>query len=528
MKKVLTRSLCGIIFLLVFVSGDLLAQVSYIKGEKLKLPKDGMNYYYVFSKDRSSYGYFVYSRKEKGIKFFQFDKTLKVQDELTFELPNIPKNAMDETIITTSGKKTFWLYAAWDKPTESEKLYLHEFEFENKKLSPEPRLILESSKLTGDLVNLGGYNIQVANKYKYFHSTDTSKQLITYQLAPTEKNDRLSYAIYGIHVFDKNFTKLWSKEFKMPYTESQAEVVDYEVTNKGDVHVLVKLKKEKVKGQKGKQPPTFEVFKYTAKDNNPKITKFDGEGYYFNDIYMYETPTGEMAFLGHYGKSKDVYSIAGLFTYTWDEKKSSFKKNLYEMPNDLVLRYSRKFKKADGDNDYDATDLEITDVIPTKGGGFYIISEVRYWEIVSGSNSTYTRYYYDDVFISKVAKDGKLEWMNKIPKRQSTNVLPIGGVSYTAYEVDNTLHLYYADNLKNLELEEDKTPQRHIDGAGGMLIDASFNPKTGAMDRKVLFNYREEKIPFLNIRYFSPFQKYTLVGSYGNGAKRTPFVFSIK
>jgi hypothetical protein len=136
-------------------------------------------------------------------------------------------------------------------------------------------------------------------------------------------------------------------------------------------------------------------------------------------------------------------------------------------------------------------------------------------------------YHFGDIYATKLSKDGKLVWMNKIPKHQTGTRNP-GGLSFNAIPFGNKLVLFYLDNNKNMDLPDDKDPAVHSDKHGGMFVAATFDEK-GKYKRDVLFDLRDEKMISMHISEFIPFTKNTLLGEvYGKKNQNKPLLISVE
>jgi hypothetical protein len=80
-------------------------------------------------------------------------------------------------------------------------------------------------------------------------------------------------------------------------------------------------------------------------------------------------------------------------------------------------------------------------------------------------------------------------WMKKLPKYQEGNGL--GGLSYSLLFDDNNYYFVYLDNIKNLNLGLNETPEKHVDGRGGYLTAYKVDVSTGDVEKSSIFNTAE-------------------------------------
>lgn len=65
--------------------------------------------------------------------------------------------------------------------------------------------------------------------------------MISYRLAPEEKNDKNSFDKIGFYVYDDKMNKLWNNEFTMPYSEQIMDNIDFSLDSKGNAYMLAKV-----------------------------------------------------------------------------------------------------------------------------------------------------------------------------------------------------------------------------------------------------------------------------------------------
>ncbi|MGZ4035583.1 MAG: hypothetical protein ACXVP4_12015, partial [Bacteroidia bacterium] len=90
-----------------------------------------------------------------------------------------------------------------------------------------------------------------------------------------------------------------------------------------------------------------------------------------------------------------------------------------------------------------------------------------------------TRYdtFADDIFVLSIDKAGKLEWVKKISKSQHAGNAAAEGLSINSMAIGNDIHIFYIDNIKNIDLPPTEAPKRHEDRKGGYLTGVTINQK---------------------------------------------------
>lgn len=107
-----------------------------------------------------------------------------------------------------------------------------------------------------------------------------------------------------------------------------------------------------------------------------------------------------------------------------------------------------------------------------------------------GGSNTYYTYHYGDILATKIAADGSLSFMRKMPKIQ-VGKNGQGGMSFKYFFANNSHYFVYLDNVKNIDLPEGKTPAEHSDGKGGYLTAVRITDADGTLKKGSILNARE-------------------------------------
>ncbi|MBY0427229.1 MAG: hypothetical protein K2Q22_16460, partial [Cytophagales bacterium] len=467
--------------------------ISYEYGESFEIPKKITNEY-TLNSPKDGFKIVTYSKKKKNFVIQSFSPDLKFLSEKEESAGDMPKYHVSEYFVT-SNNQYFWIYSNWNRKERLEELYIRPFDFKNGTFIGEPRQVISSE------TKLVGWDLY--NKYQFYRSSDSSKMMIKYKHVPKERNDKINYDELGFNVYDNSFKPLWSSIFQMPYTEELMDVIDLQLTNKGDVLMLAKVFEGKRREtKKGEEDPnyTYQLLLFSKNNKTPKVIIINTGTNFIQSSYIYEDKNGSIFFMGYYGKTKDA-GVDGIFTMKMkDFSSGKFSSSQFtEFSNEMLLAFSKKdrsMEKAQREGkDLSINNLTVGDVIPLPGGGYYIIGEVYYvvshthYSSNGGSYTTYS-YFYEDLYISKIDATGKILYATKIPKRQSGGRSP-GGLSYNYLVKDNNLYLFYVENEKNLNLDVTEKPAYHQDGLGGQLFCSTVDAK-GNTTRKLIFDVKEE------------------------------------
>lgn len=350
------------------------------------------------------------------------------------------------------------------------------------------------------IINSGPSGISGASSYGYnfVPSVDKGKFLYTYSLVPKEKKDALNKDIIGMWVFDENLAKLWGGEYEMPYTEAKMDNLGYTIGSDGKVYLLAKVyesDRPKETKDKSKKIPNFhfEVLVYDKGAKSPKIVELKLDNYFPKEAYIYEDKKSNIVIAGFYGKAANK-PVDGAYMVKLDVEKSTVSKingGYYEIPTEIIKAFTsdrekRKLdKKAekDEDNDIGIDHLKIYNIYDMENGSTVIVSEQYY---------VYEVYYYDssckcmkkkyetnadDIFVISIDASGKLGWVRKVPKAQHANDGEGIGISINAFVTGNDVHIFYLDNIKNMNLPENQAPKVALNRMGGFLTGVNIDAK---------------------------------------------------
>lgn len=509
-------------------------------GEEYELPKKSEDLAYYGD---SANGIINLSYYKKQLTVYKFDfRSLSQKGGQEVELNNASKNFNSEEVITIGGN-CFWLHSDWDKGNKKEKLYSSQIDIKTGRAMNENKLLFENDKVAGDLQGGGWFasGAKTVNKYDYNYNAGNNKLLISYRYNPEIKNDKKNYDKLGFFVVDEKMNKIWSNDFTMPYTEAVMDNSDFSIDENGNAYLLAKVynsdaRKETDK-ETGKPGYHYEVFKFTA-DGSMIHKAIESDDYYLKQPTLIENGLHEMIIATTYSKksTKKSNGTDGVFLAKFDGKNDivQYKKGVYEFALDELKKYESKRakRKMDKKSDYEAPNLRIRDVIVNSDGSTIITLEDYHVEVsastYSGATGTRTTtqytYYYDDILVTKIAADGNVVWLRKIPKRQKSTTTglydaysrnavfnPVTGTLGFKTFVDATgCYFLYLDNLKNMELEDDDVPKYHVNGFGGQVVVTKIDD-AGNMTKDLVFDTREEKI-MLFPRQFKQINKNQFIG----------------
>lgn len=444
--------------------------------------------------------------KKEELTILRFDpKTLAQSTEKTIQLPEMTKNFNSETVVDFGGNY-YWMHSDWDKSAEIESLFYDKIDVVSGKITESNKKLFEAGRISGNgAAMIGFYRYKMTDKYDFNYDADHTKLLVSYRLAPEERNDKKSYDKIGFYVYDQNMNKIWNNEFTMPYTEQIMDNIDFSVDSKGNAYMLAKVydseKRKEVDKETGAAAYHYEVLKFM--NGNKKIinTTITIGDYFIKAASLIENTEHDMVIACTYSKKAKSGGTDGVFLALMDQagKINKYKNGYYEFPLAELEKFesARSKRQMERKKDYEAPNLSVRNIVVEADGSLFIALEEYYvvttttYDSRGGSHTT-TTYYYEDILGAKISKAGNFEWLRKIPKKQ------VGGrgrgtMSFKLVSDETGYYFLFLDNKKNMELAEDEVPKNHIDGFGGQVVVAKID-NAGAISKELVFDTREEEV----------------------------------
>jgi hypothetical protein len=491
-------------------------------------------------------------RKEVHIQIFSSTKP-ELSHTQVYSDTELPKGFVIEKLLAF-GDKYYLFFNVWDKANLTEQLYYREINFDKGEFIGKNEVLLKiEGKITGSPLfrfnqrysySAGGLvpgisiNLNGSKKFGFSLSQNKSKLIVQYRKKPLEKKDTKSKDIMGMFVYSHGMEKHAGGEVEMPYTEKKMNNLDYTVDANGTPYILAKVFTNNTTRESSKNPDgkgkianyQIELLKIDLEAEKILSTPIKTEDKFITKIALYESVDNDLVCTGYYNtsgptKTRGANSFFGAVTPHTDGicmfkiKKSGGVSdiNYYEIPVEIMNQYERKGtqkrnERKDGKGKAQFEYLTLRESLVQDDGSLIIIGEQ--YHIKSSSSSTTIsapvpvpggfggstrqsppQHLYEDVLIAKINPDGKLAWMRKLPKRQMSDKSAKGGMSvkYIHDKSNGKHYLMYLDNVKNLELDINKIPKRHIDGKGGFLTSFKIDDATGNVSKENLFDLRDVK-----------------------------------
>ncbi|MNK27376.1 hypothetical protein D3C87_457310 [compost metagenome] len=419
----------------------------------------------------------------------------KLSQESINVYEDFPKGTVYEDDLETENF-VYLLFSVWDKANKTEQLYVRAInltsgEFENEG----ERVIAVEGKVTGG----------DGNKFKLATSFDNTKLLIYFRKKPESRNDKINKDVIGLYVFNTNLKQVWGKDVEMPYTEARMNNIDYTVDSDGSVHILTEVMKEgETRRYDRDDNPNFDYQLVSVSESGVDVnaSEVDVRGKYVTQVNFFEGKDNSLLIAGFYGNKRGI-QVDGLFYCTVNKSGGQADFKSFEIPTELIKQYmsqrsqDKMDRKEEKGKDLGMTSMRLRELSIEADGSILFASEkyyvVSYTDTKTGQ-TTYT-HYYEEMLAGKIGKDGELIYMKKLPKKQisgrTSSPYYRGGLGYRLVDSKTYYYFMFLDNVKNIELQENKVPERHVDGRGGFLTAYQINKETGAVRKLSILDTRD-------------------------------------
>jgi hypothetical protein len=389
--------------------------------------------------------------------------------------------------------------------------------------------------LSKDLVKIAEQDQKNNEKEDVFTvamSRDSSKLVVFNRQPNANKQQEFSLA-----VFNSEFTELWSKDAKLPYSRKNFGIEDYQVDNQGNVYLLGIIYTEGSARleRRGKATYQYDIVAYRRDDSTTDSHEYkvDMKDRFVSDLSFKIADDGDLICAGFYS-DKGAKSVKGACFFKINPKTHD-QTSISSRPFDfqfMTANLSEKSKerakiataKGDKEDEPELFDYSIDKLITRSDGGVIMIAEQYFIDERLRYNnnygyggwgntafySPYSSYYdpygnnrynnrqpdyyfnYNDIIVVNIQPDGEIAWSARIPKRQ-VSVNDFGQYSsYGMSIVADKLYFIYNDDPKNLDPRAKKiateTPDKYS------VVTIAEVDRNGAVKRSPLFQNKENGV----------------------------------
>jgi hypothetical protein len=361
-------------------------------------------------------------------------------------------------------------------------------------------------------IDYSGYKKFESGWFDIELSKDSSKLVVYYDLPYKQKeNER-----FGFHVFDQNMNLIWEEQVTYPFASNQFSVKEYNVDNQGNVYVVGSYYDD---SKKQKSPEfkniKFYVLGYLNNGNDFKKYKVEFEDKYPLSMIITFDKHGNILCAGFYIGENGV-SHGSYFIKIDPDSEQIIMKNYLKFDSGLITQHmkegeaKRTKSKIEKGKEIGLRDIRLRHIIHRTDGGLVLVGEQYYNRIESdfstnsttGTTTTTTdlSFHYNDIIVVNITPEGKIDWAQKILKRQVT--LNDNGIksSYALAVVKDKLYFIFNEHSKNLTYSGNGKFKKFEGDLESNCVIVELNNE-GNQKKYQLFNSKEFKLvarPIIN------------------------------
>lgn len=444
----------------------------------------------------------VYTLSERKKKTYLdvYDADLKKDNAYEIETPEIDGKKVDLLYYNLLNGKMVALAAHYDKKDKKESLYAYE-------LTDKGRLKDRRELMTFDVENK-------RRRATFTINESMRKNALVVTALSVHRKGKDDKKKLNIIALDKELQTIHESHTSYPLKVKQKgrnndvtySLASTEVDDNGSAYVLMK----KNIGSGSKKLTDFELLTNTKQNGyKGKRFKVSGRGRMITKATIF-LDNDQLRIGGFYKEDpKGLFNfegVSGTFLATLDITKDELDKiDFKRLPKKYIAEFigEKRAKKGKLPSPF----FVPKDIVVKQGGGAVMVAEDSYKVVTESRSAIQTRYYDNDLMIISFDKDGEIEWMRRIGKKQMyahtrpKMGLALGGLSFNfaigkrVVDTDfmsylmgvkgDKIYIVFNDHRKNIEREEDelKTLSRFKNGI----------PMVGILDMEG--NYEREVIP---------------------------------
>jgi hypothetical protein len=262
------------------------------------------------------------------------------------------------------------------------------------------------------------------------------KQLLCFQKDGRKgENEKLTFFI-----FDEKFKEPVEGGLQIPWPSEQFDLRAIRVGNNGDVFILGRIDQAR---NTSADNWLHYMYRYDPKVNDAIEIPLDFQDNFVTDLNFRTDRENNILIAGYYSK-KGPGNIAGVFYQRIDGiTNKAVVETYHPFDEDFMARYLSQRQLEKGK---ELTNFFLDKIIPRSDGGLLILGE-QYYVTVNTYRDIYgywfnqTFYHYDDVLVTSISGDGKMEWSSVVYKRQMSE--NSSQLSYFDVVTADRLYLFY-------------------------------------------------------------------------------------
>jgi hypothetical protein len=327
--------------------------------------------------------------------------------------------------------------------------------------------------------------------------------------------DKQGIINYKYKIFNSEFKSIYTGGYTTSTTNEEAD--NQLLTNNGDYFVTTKLYNQADNSSFwGNERQLHKIICKQINKDTIKPIEIDIQNQRIVDLQIATNDHGQISLTGSFTENEDNYNgITGFFYKTLDYQKNilidagMIRFPLSVITHDLSEKEKRKIEKKqnEGQENPGLYKYKIQKGYVLKDSSLLAILEQNFIETQTytdprtGYISTRNIYHYNDLIALKIKNKNKLEWIEIIPKKQ-TSINDKGFYSsFSSIVRDSSLVLFFNDDLANYDSEGNWQQKENtifqFNRPKTILAMCTLNLISGAQNRKCYLNPSEKNSIFV-------------------------------
>ena len=334
--------------------------------------------------------------------------------------------------------------------------------------------------------------------FKIAASPDNSKILILEQQKTPSNNSTK----YQINVLDSNLKKVYSKTITRTLPAENTALNGFEIDNMG--HAYVYFTSYRTSPNAEIKDPVNRFLVYLPEED--KINEFDVAipGKTVTDITYAFDKDQKLVVAGLYANNHPLDRSGSFFMRINPAERQIQNLNTNAFAADLLNEFKGRSRKKDEKEGI--AHMKLNKLMLREDGSAVLAAEQAYWHQVhfydGAGRSRGSVYHYEsnDILVMNITKEGKTDWITRIPKLQHT--LDDDG-DYNGFSIgsdQNKVFVVYNDHAKNAGQTDQAQLKPMKDASDAIQVLVTID-KDGKYQKSVLPVSNDKKIP-LQPRYF--------------------------
>ena len=389
----------------------------------------------------------------------------------------------------------------------------------NQGLAAGPVIEIMQYEMPKSWFNKGRYFIDVSKNKKYI--------FISYHI----ELDKYKRKTIGYKIIDNELKSISQGTLNFEQQNDNQYEYDFKISNSSKLFLLKKINTRKQSGLFNSYQQITNIEFHEIKNDSLKSIPINSEKLKLNDLKI-DDNDHQISIAGIYTNDETNYKIAGsyFFNYNFINNETINEGKTVFDTDFIIQHWSERAKKralereAKGIESSALYDYYIKGIIPMKDSSViflleqYYVNTVNYTDPRTGYISTRYIYHYNDVIIGKILPTNKIAWMKMIPKNQTSE--NDGGYysSFSYYNNDNQLKIFFNDIATSYEKSgafKEKSDFVLFSKLRKLLATVELDLKTGEYKR-------------YNTKYISKRSEFSVPQLFSNNVNTNTFILFLR